>query len=43
MELLKIIRFEEIEDKLYVDLLEESERSGLLSEKETKALFASIK
>lgn len=43
MELLKIIRFEEVEDKLYVDMLEESEKSGMLSEKETKALFAAIK
>jgi hypothetical protein len=42
MELLKVIRFEEIEDKIYVDLLEDSRKSGMLTEKETKSLFASL-
>lgn len=41
--LFKLIRVEEMEDKIFGELLEKSKLSGKLNEKETKALIASIR
>jgi len=42
-EIFKIIRVEELEDKVFGEILEKSKLSGRLSEKETKTLVASIR
>jgi hypothetical protein len=42
-EVLQIIKAEDMEEKLFVEVLEKSRLSGRLTEKETKALFASVK
>ncbi|MCA4899149.1 MAG: hypothetical protein IM613_15775 [Cytophagales bacterium] len=42
-ELFKLIRVEEMEDKVFGEMLEKSKLSGRLNEKETKALVASIR
>ena len=39
----KLIRADELEDKVLGDILEKSKLSGRLNEKETKALVASIR
>lgn len=43
VEIFKIIRVDELEDKVFGDILEKSKLSGRLSEKETKNLVASIR
>jgi hypothetical protein len=40
--ILQIIKAEDIEERLFVDVMEKSKLSGRLTEKETKTLFASI-
>lgn len=42
-EIFKIIRVEELEDKVFGELLEKSKLSGQLTEKETKNLVASVR
>lgn len=42
-EIFKIIRADELEDRIFGELLEKSKLSGRLNEKETKALVASIR
>lgn len=41
-EVLQIVKAEDIEESLFVEILEKSRLSGRLTEKETKALFASV-
>jgi len=40
--IIQIIKAEDMEERLFVDIMEKSKLSGLLTEKETKTLFASI-
>lgn len=42
LKILQIIKVENLEEKLFVDIMEKSKRSGKLTEKETKRLFSSI-
>lgn len=43
VEIFKIIRVDELEDKAFGDILEKSKLTGRLTEKETKNLVASIR
>lgn len=40
--ILRIIKAEDLEERLFVDIMEKSKLSGRLTEKETKSMFAYI-
>jgi hypothetical protein len=40
---LTIIKADDLEEKMFIDIMDKAKVSGRLTEKETKALFASIK